>query len=114
MPLLERVGMLYGKWWYTFMSRISLQVDLYMTQKDEVFIANVVVIGLTQETMALNVINQLASATVELNIIIKIRKYKGLHQGHHFILMAMECIAHPSVIWIVSSRNVLVFSIIDD
>jgi len=27
---------------------------------------------------------------VELSAIIKIHKYKGLHEGHHFILMAME------------------------
>jgi hypothetical protein len=27
---------------------------------------------------------------MELNAIAKIYKYKGLHEGHHFILMAME------------------------
>jgi len=27
---------------------------------------------------------------VEFNAIIKIRKYGGLHEGHHFIPMAME------------------------
>jgi hypothetical protein len=41
-----------------------------MTQKDQVFIVNVVV--------------------VEFSTIAKIRKYRGLHDEHHFILMAME------------------------
>ncbi len=27
---------------------------------------------------------------MELNAIVKIHKYKGFHEGHHFILMAME------------------------
>jgi hypothetical protein len=27
---------------------------------------------------------------VKLNAIVKIRKYKDIHEGHHFILMAME------------------------
>ncbi len=40
--------------------------------------------------MALNVISRLESAVVELNTIANIYKYKGLHEGHHFIPMAME------------------------
>ncbi len=40
--------------------------------------------------MALNVIDQLAIVVVELNAIVKICKYKGLHEGHHFSSMAME------------------------
>jgi len=36
--------------------------------------------------VALNVISQLA----KFNAIAKIRKYRGLHEGHHFIPMAME------------------------
>ncbi len=66
-----------------------------MTREDQVFIANVVVIGLTQETMASNVISQLASATVKLSTIVKICKYKGLHEGHHFILVVMEVHGTP-------------------
>ncbi len=45
---------------------------------------------LTWEMVVTNVINRLTSATIELNTIAKIRKYRGLHEGHHFILMAME------------------------
>ncbi len=40
--------------------------------------------------MVSNVINQPTSATMELNAIAKIRKYKRFHEGHHFILMVME------------------------
>jgi hypothetical protein len=29
-------------------------------------------------------------ATSKLSAIVKIYKYKGFHDGHHFILMAME------------------------
>ncbi len=45
--------------------------------------------------MALNVITRLAGAIVELNAIVKIRKYKGLHEGLHFIFMAMEVHGAP-------------------
>jgi hypothetical protein len=41
-----------------------------------------------------------------------IDKYRRLHDKHHFISMAME--VHLNVIWIVSSRNVLIFSMIDN
>jgi hypothetical protein len=61
-----------------------------MIRKDQVFIVSVVVTNPRREMMAFNVITRLASATMELNVITKIRKYKGLHEGHHFILMAME------------------------
>jgi exosome complex RNA-binding protein Rrp42 (RNase PH superfamily) len=68
-----------------------------MTQEDQVFIANVMVTDPTQETMALNVTNQLTSVMAERRTIVKIRKYKGLHEGHHFIPMAMKVhVAPPS------------------
>ncbi len=37
-----------------------------------------------------NVISQPTDVVVELNTIVKIRKYKRFHEGHHFIPMAME------------------------
>ncbi len=40
--------------------------------------------------MVSNVINQPTSAIAKLSSIIKIQKYRGLYEGHHFILMAME------------------------
>jgi hypothetical protein len=61
-----------------------------MICEDHVFVANVVVTDPTQEIMATNVINRLESVIVELNTIVKINKYRKLHEGHHFILMAME------------------------
>jgi hypothetical protein len=61
-----------------------------MTRKDQVFVANVVGIDLMWKKVALSVISQPTSAIAKLSTIIKIRKYRELHEGHHFILMAME------------------------
>ncbi len=83
-----------------------------MTQKDQVFVADVMVIDLTREIVVSNVISQLISVVTKLDAIANIPKYRGLHEGHHFIPMTME--VHLGVIWIVSSRNVLVFSMIDN
>ncbi len=49
-----------------------------------------VVTNLTWETVASSVISGLVGAVIELSAIAKIYKYKGFHEGHHFILMAME------------------------
>jgi hypothetical protein len=40
--------------------------------------------------VAMIVINQPVGVVTKLNTIIKICKYKGIHDGHHFIPMAME------------------------
>ncbi len=61
-----------------------------MTQKDQVFVANVVVTNLMWETMVSNVINWLAGVVTKLNAIAKIYKNKKLKEGHHFISMAIE------------------------
>jgi hypothetical protein len=86
MPSFERVDMLYAKndgaW-------VSLWADFYMTHEDQVFIVNVVIIDLTQETMITSVISWPTSASAKLNAIIKIRKSRRLHEKHHCILMAM-------------------------
>jgi hypothetical protein len=50
----------------------------------------VVVTDLTLEMVVSSVITRPTNAIVKLNAIAKIPKYKGLHEGHHFILMAME------------------------
>jgi hypothetical protein len=49
-----------------------------MTRKDQIFVANMVVIDPTWETMASSVISQLANAITKLNAITKIYKYRGL------------------------------------
>jgi hypothetical protein len=74
----------------------------------------VAVISLTWETVATNVINQLASATTKLSTTIKIRKYKGLHEKHHFIPMAMEVHDILKYDMDLSFGNVLIFSTIDN
>jgi hypothetical protein len=40
--------------------------------------------------VASSVISGLVGADIEFSAIAKIYKYKGFHEGHHFILMAME------------------------
>jgi hypothetical protein len=61
-----------------------------MNRKDRVFVVNVVVINPMREMMALSVINQPIGAVVELSAIAKFHKYRGFHERHHFIPMAME------------------------
>jgi hypothetical protein len=39
------------------MSRVSLQIDFYMTREDQVFVVDVVVINPTWKMMATSVIN---------------------------------------------------------
>jgi len=80
--------------WYALTSGASLRTNLYVTHEDQIFVTNVVVTDLTWEIVALNVISRLVGAIIKHNAIAKIRKYKGLHEGHHFILMAME--VHPA------------------
>ncbi len=70
--------------------KVSLRADLYMTHEDHVFVIDVVVMDSTQEMVAMSVISRLVGAIAELIAIIKIRKYRGIHEGHHIIPMAME------------------------
>jgi len=81
---------IWREWWYTFTSKVSLRTDLFMTWNDHIFVVNVMVIDLTQETMASNVINQPTCAAIKFNTIVKICKYRELYTGHYFISMAME------------------------
>jgi hypothetical protein len=60
-----------------------------MTQEDQ-FVTDVVVTNPTQEMVASNVNIQLIGVVAKLNAIVKIHKYKGFHEGNHFIPMAME------------------------
>jgi presenilin-like A22 family membrane protease len=61
-----------------------------MTQEDQVFVVDVVVIDMTWEMVASSVISWLVGVAVELSAIVKIHKYRRLYEGHHFISMAME------------------------
>jgi hypothetical protein len=76
--------------WYALTLGVSLRTNLYMTQEDQVFVVDVVAINLTREMVASNVISSLACAIVKLSTIVKIHRYKTLHEGHHFIPMAMN------------------------
>ncbi len=52
--------------------------------------ANVVVTNPMWETVVVSVISRPTSAMVELNATVNICKYRGFHERHHFIPMAME------------------------
>jgi hypothetical protein len=43
----------------------------------------------------MNVISRLEIITIKLSTIVKIHKYRRFHEGHHFILMAMEVHSTP-------------------
>jgi hypothetical protein len=72
------------------MLEVSLETNLFIIHKDQVFIADVVVTNLMWEMVASNVISRPIGATMKLNAIVNIHKYNGFHEGHHFISMAME------------------------
>jgi hypothetical protein len=55
----------------------------------------VVVIDPMWEMVALIVISRPIGAVAEFIVIVKICKYRRLHEGHHFVLMAME--AHDAL-----------------
>jgi len=66
-----------------------------MTRKDQVFVVDMMVTNSMRKTVALNVINRPTGVAMELNTIVKIRKYKGFHEEHHFIPIAMEVHGTP-------------------
>ncbi len=45
--------------------------------------------------MVSSVISQLVGVAAKLNAIVEIHKYKRLHEGHHFISMALEVHGTP-------------------
>jgi len=72
---------------------VHLYIKNFITSQSlhwQIFVTNVMVTNLTREIMALNVISQPSSAIAKLSVIVKIHKYKGFHEGHHFVLLAME------------------------
>jgi len=66
-----------------------------MTWENYVFVADVIVTNVTLKIVATNVINRLASAIAKLNTIVKIYKYKEIHEKHHFIPMSMNTHGTP-------------------
>jgi len=85
----ESGHVVWKKWWYALTSGVSL-LNLHMIQKDQVFVVNVVVIDLIWEMVALSVFNRPTCVVMKVNTIVKIHKYRGFHEGHHFIILAME------------------------
>ncbi len=125
MPSFEKMGIMYGEsngtpshqelhYELIFTWRTPLRVDLYMTCEDQVFVIDVVVMNLTRKMVVMSVISWSTSVVLELNAIIKICKYKRIHEGHHFILMAIKVHDAPQT-WYGSFLlgSVLFFSTID-
>jgi hypothetical protein len=86
----ESGHVVWKEWWYVLMSRVSLWIDIYMTWENQIFIVNMVFTNPTWETMASSVITWPIGVATKLNVIAEIYKNKRLHEGHHFIPMAME------------------------
>jgi len=56
--LVKKSGhIVWKKWWYAFMSKVSLQTYLYMIHEDQVFVINVVVTILIGEMVVASVIS---------------------------------------------------------
>jgi len=76
MPLLKKVGMLYGESGGTPFYQEFHYEPIFTWFEDHVFVANVVVIDPKQETMASSVISQPTGVTMKLSAIAKIHKYR--------------------------------------
>ncbi len=73
-----------------------------------------VVIDLTWEMVASSVISRPKSVIVDLNAIVKSTSIEGSMRGTILFQWPWKCMMHLGVIWIVSSRNVPIFSMIND
>ncbi len=82
-------------------------------RQDEVSLV-VVVTNLTWETIVTSVISPSIGVVTKLSTIAKICKYKRFHEGTILFRWPWRCTAHLGVIRIISSGNVLVFSMIND
>ncbi len=95
MPSFKKVGAMYGENGGMPLCQKFHCEPIFTWLERTSFVANVVVTHLMQGMMTLSVISRLVGAIVELNAIANIHKYKRLHEGHHFILMAMEMHGAP-------------------
>jgi hypothetical protein len=92
------------------MLRVSLQAAFYMIWKDQVFIIDVVVMDMTQKTVAnLNVISWLVGATMKLSASIE-----GFMRGTTLFRWPWRCTSHLGMIWIVSPGNAFMFFTINN
>jgi hypothetical protein len=66
-----------------------------MIHEDQIFVIDVVVMDLTHEMVVMSVISRPAGVATKFNAIIKIYKYREIHEGHHFIPMAIEMHSVP-------------------
>jgi hypothetical protein len=74
----------------------------------------VVVTNLTCETIVTSVISPSIGVVTKLSTIAKICKYNRFHEGTILFRWPWKCTAHLGMIWIISSGNVLIYSMIND
>ncbi len=80
-----------------------------MIHEDQVFITN-----LTWEMVATNVISRPTSAITKFNAIVKFASIESFMRGIILFQWPWRCTVHLTVIWIVSSENVFVCSMINN
>jgi hypothetical protein len=85
-----------------------------MTQENQVFIVDVVVIDPTQETVASSVINWLAVQLWNLMSLLESANIESFKRGTILFQWPWRYTTHSSMIWIVSLGNVLIFFTIND
>jgi hypothetical protein len=75
--------------WYALTWRVSLQPISTWPEKTKSSLPMWWLLT-PRKIVFLNVINRPTSVVAKFNTIIKICKYRGFHEGHHFISMTME------------------------
>jgi hypothetical protein len=92
----------------------SFIANLYMTQKDQTFVVNVVVINLMRETTTqLSLINHQVQLW-NLTPLLRSTSIEGFMKSTTLFQWPWRRTTHPCVIWIVSSGNVPIFFTIDN
>jgi hypothetical protein len=101
------------KRWYTLTSKLSLQVNIYMTHEDKFLLPMWWLLTRHQRWwLQMSLINQWVVLR-NLTSLLKFASIEGFVKGTTLFWWPWRCTMHPGVIWIISSWNVLVFFMID-
>ncbi len=103
---------IWKEWWYALTLGLSLWADFYMTRKDQVLIADVVVVNPMWEMVALGVITRPTCVAIQLNTLLRSTNIKGFMRGTILFQWPWRCTMHPNVILIVSLGSLSIFSTI--
>jgi hypothetical protein len=100
--------------WYALMLGVSLWTNFYMIWEGRVFVVNIVVTHSTWKMVASHVISWPIVQLQNLMPLLRFANIEGFVVGTILFEWPWRCMVHLNVIWIVSSRSVLIFSMIDD